>query len=152
MLRKLLVAMPALALAFTATTQDSAFAEGGAREIRVTSNNMTSAQLLEQSRTTPLVISFGAEWCGPCHLLTRDINNYLATTDPDPFIYHYIDVDAENGAELSRAFNAPPRVVPHVVVVCGGQIQGRAQGYGPPTGLAIEDALATPACSSITPR
>jgi putative thioredoxin len=76
----------------------------------------TFPQVLELSRTVPVVIDLWAEWCGPCKQLTPVLEKVVAEAD-GRLVLAKVDVDAN--PQLSQAFRA--QSIPMVVALVGGQ-------------------------------
>ncbi|MGA2829941.1 MAG: thioredoxin domain-containing protein, partial [Streptosporangiaceae bacterium] len=73
--------------------------------------------VVEQSRTTPVIIDLWAEWCGPCKQLSPVLEK-LAAESGGQWILAKIDVDAN--PRLSQALQV--QSIPMVVAVIGGQL------------------------------
>jgi putative thioredoxin len=76
----------------------------------------TFAQVLELSRTVPVVIDLWAEWCGPCKQLSPILER-VVTELAGRLVLAKVDVDAN--PQLSQAFRA--QSIPMVVALIGGQ-------------------------------
>lgn len=76
----------------------------------------TFAQVLELSRTVPVVIDLWAEWCGPCKQLSPVLEK-VVTELGGRVVLAKVDVDAN--PQLSQAFRA--QSIPMVVALVGGQ-------------------------------
>ena len=76
----------------------------------------TFPQVLELSRTVPVVIDLWAEWCGPCKQLTPVLEKVVTEAD-GRLVLAKVDVDAN--PQLSQAFRA--QSIPMVVALVAGQ-------------------------------
>jgi len=76
----------------------------------------TFPQVLELSRTVPVVIDLWAEWCGPCKQLSPILER-VVTELGGRLVLAKVDVDAN--PQLSQAFRA--QSIPLVVALVAGQ-------------------------------
>src|SRR5690349_674975 len=84
------------------------------------------ADVLERSRTVPVVMDLWAEWCQPCKQLSPVLEK-LAGEGGGAWILAKIDVDAN--PRIAQAFQV--QSIPMVVVVAGGQPVTSFQGVQP---------------------
>lgn len=74
------------------------------------------AEVLELSRTVPVVVDLWAEWCGPCKQLSPVLERVVTELDGRVLLAK-VDVDAN--PQLSQAFRA--QSIPMVVALVAGQ-------------------------------
>jgi putative thioredoxin len=88
---------------------------GGVAVIDVTEATFQT-EVLERSLTTPVVIDFWAEWCGPCKQLSPMLEK-LAVEGGGSWVLAKVDVDAN--PRLAQMFRV--QGIPMVYAVMGGQ-------------------------------
>ncbi|MFI0351394.1 tetratricopeptide repeat protein [Actinomadura sp. 9N407] len=92
---------------------------GGAYVIDVTDQSFNT-DVVERSRTVPVLVDFWAEWCGPCKQL-GPILEKLANEAAGKWILAKVDIDA-NPALAQYMQQMGIRGIPFVAMVVGGQM------------------------------
>ncbi len=102
-----------------ASTQQATTAEAGAESSAgfiVDVTDATFGQILELSRTVPVVVDLWAEWCGPCKQLSPILEK-VVTELAGRVVLAKVDVDAN--PQLAQSFKA--QSIPMVVALIAGQ-------------------------------
>ena len=98
------------------TAQSGGSAAPGGAVIEVTEQTF-NVDVVDRSRTTPVIIDLWAEWCGPCKQLSPVLEKLAAEADGQ-WILAKVDVDAN--PQLAAALQV--QSIPMVVAVIGGQL------------------------------
>ena len=68
-----------------------------------------SAEVLERSKTIPVVVDFWADWCGPCKVL-GPILERLASMDPSAWVLAKVDTEAHRDVAAQYNIRSIPNV------------------------------------------
>jgi thioredoxin 1 len=99
----------------------------------VTDNNFQT-EVIEASKTQPVMVDFWAEWCRPCHMLAPTVAE-IATQYAGKVKVVKLNVD-EN--QIATSFNI--RGIPTLLIFKGGQVADQLVGAVPKD--KIESVLA----------
>ncbi|MGN7947915.1 tetratricopeptide repeat protein [Microbacterium sp. 22215] len=91
-------------------------AGGGVTDVVVDATDESFGQILELSRTVPVVVDLWAEWCGPCKQLSPIIEKVTRELGGKVLLAK-VDVDAN--PQLAQGFRA--QSIPMVVALIAGQ-------------------------------
>jgi putative thioredoxin len=98
------------------TVQSATDGDGDSAVIDVTEETFNS-DVVERSRTTPVIIDLWAEWCGPCKQLSPVLEKLAGEADGQ-WVLAKVDVDAN--PRLAQALQV--QSIPMVVAVIDGQL------------------------------
>lgn len=123
--------------------------QGGSVGVIVDVGDADFAQIVELSRTVPVVIDIWAEWCGPCKQLTPILERLVTAYEGRIVL---AKVDADQNPQLVQAFQA--QSIPTVAAVIGGRPAALFTGAIPEAQVAdvLEQVLAFAAQEGVTGR
>ncbi|MBW8483858.1 tetratricopeptide repeat protein [Actinomadura sp. PM05-2] len=111
-----------------AASAPGAGAPGGPFVVDVTDQTF-NAEVVERSKSVPVLVDFWAEWCGPCKQL-GPILEKLATEAAGQWILAKVDIDA-NPQLASYMQQMGVRGIPFVAAVVAGQLLPFLNGAAP---------------------
>ncbi|MFI5378461.1 MAG: HEAT repeat domain-containing protein [Tepidisphaerales bacterium] len=89
--------------------------------------SLTLKQALQQAidQQKPILLILGAEWCGPCHMLEREIDKPEARVVLQKWVYVHLDIDKSDEAREMGA-NAVPELR---ILASDGTVVAREVGF-----------------------
>jgi putative thioredoxin len=105
------------------------------------------AEVIERSRTTPVVVDLWAEWCGPCKSLGPILEKVISATNGQ-VVLAKVDVDANQ--QIAAAFRV--QSIPAVYALVDGQVVDGFMGAQPEQTVAEFVARLLPTEESQTVR
>lgn len=88
-------------------------------------NSLEDAMALSESTKMPVLVIFGADWCGYCKILKKEISSGEMNKELDNYIICYIDTDKNK--DLKKEFNV--RSLPDSRIFIDKKETGQYKGY-----------------------
>lgn len=74
-----------------------------------------------------VLLKFGAEWCGPCRMISSELKE-LAETNPD-IVVGEADIDSPETDSIKQKYDI--QTIPHIALLVDGKIVDSFKGYKP---------------------
>lgn len=84
------------------------------------------SEVVEKSRTIPVIVDFWAPWCGPCQQYTPILERTVAATNGQVIL---AKVNIDENPQLAQAFQV--QSIPTIAVLKNGQLLGTIVGAQP---------------------
>ncbi len=97
-----------------------------AENIRNVSDNDFQSEVIEASKTQPVMVDFWAEWCGPCHALAPTVAEIAQDYSGKLKV---VKVNVDENINSPGRFNI--RGIPTLLIFKGGQVADQIVGAVP---------------------
>ena len=91
--------------------------------------NQDNISELNKATDSTSVLYFSASWCGPCRVLSPQIEKLSAEFQPEDVIFFKVNADDEKARDLLSIYNV--RSIPTLILIKSGQELNRLVGAKP---------------------
>jgi thioredoxin 1 len=82
-----------------------------------------ATNVVADSQTKPVIVKFGAEWCGPCKQMEPELDSFAADLGDRVKV---VKIDVDEHRDLAAKFGVSG--IPHTLVVLEGKVVGSEVG------------------------
>jgi thioredoxin 1 len=98
---------------------------------------------------TPVVVHFGAPWCGPCKMIEPLLTRFQEEWDKQ---FKLVGINADENLKLSSRYRIT--TLPTILLFEGGKVMHRLEGFHRRDDLwaELQRVLVTPSSSTVQPE
>jgi thioredoxin 1 len=95
----------------------------GSKMVKVINGNEFALEVIEKSKTKPVLVEFGAEWCGPCKTFGKVLEEISNDMGNDIDI---VKIDIDQNPDLATEFKI--RSIPCSIIFKNGENKSQQLG------------------------